>query len=832
MVVIIQRSCISMPPKPVKQSHISLRLKFIFGLVFFVTALGVCISVIMYFHYNSIMQSEISQRSRMLLAQSDAVQSYVKNVLRPRMFDALPKGEFIIEAMSSSYISRQVMGRLGNEDAESYHYRRVSRNPRNPASTPDEFEAGLIRTFNQDKTLLFWEDTTLVNGREYHLVARPVTFTQSCLQCHGEPVDAPKALINIYGGTNGFHYQEDEVGGVVVAGFPVEMIKSPARELTLQYLSLYLLGIFFFVALVSLFFDKLVMKNLKTLTRIFETRFSGERELSIIKGLGRKDEIEGLMESVDELAGCLSEARNELEDYAQNLERMVDDRTRALDAKATRHLGDMRLFVSLLSRFATAKDNRQLIMGLVESVGRRYDAKQAVYYCTVSSEDSFAWKASGKIPVLKHEIKELLWHDNVFFTDTQLYIPIKSQESHWGILTLIWDKAPAPGELNTDILLALGQQMAILIENIHAFSHIRFQHDMLQSVFNGISDPLLLIDETCRIIVANHGAKTLLPQERKTDQRQILQQFLCTGKQNTPGILDRLLQTRQMVKDEIQTRDNRFFNVDLYPLGGQEGSMRMVLYAREVTRQKEMLARMQQAERLSAIGKMAAGVAHEINNPLGVIQLYADLVKDAVSNEETVRDVEVILKHTHTAKKVVQNLLNLSRPPQTLAGTCDLNGVILSEMDMFASQAAAKGLTIETDLCPEQALVGCDAAIAGQILTNLWLNAMDALKDTGSKIMIATRIETPGWVRMTMADDGSGISDEVLPFIFDPFFTTKEVGKGTGLGLSVIYGFITELGGRIKVENRPLTKFCIDLPGPGNNTPMLETNDLPSDKDS
>ncbi|MCG8551713.1 MAG: DUF3365 domain-containing protein, partial [Desulfobacterales bacterium] len=813
--------------KPIKKRRISLRLRFIFGLVFFVTALGLCISVIMYFHYNSIMQSEISQRSRMLLAQSDAIQSYVKTVLRPRMFDTLPKGDFILEAMSSSYISRQIMGRLGTEDAESYHYRRVSRNPRNPASMPDEFEAGLIRTFNQDKSLLFWEDTTFVKDREYHLVARPVTFTQSCQQCHGDPADAPGELIAIYGSTSGFHYRENEVGGVVVAGFPVEMIKSPARELTFQYLSLYLLGIFFFMALISLFFDQLVMKSLKNLTRIFETRFSGERELSIIKKLDRKDEIEGLMEGVDELAGCLSEARNELEDYAQNLEKMVDDRTRALDAKATRHLADMRLFVSLLSRFATAKDNRQLIMDLVESVGSRYNARQAVYYFTVVSEDSFAWKATGDIPALNDKIKDLLWQNHVLFTDTQLYIPVKSQESHWGILVLIWDKAPAAGELNTDILLALGQQMAILIENLHVFSNIRFQHEMLQSVFNGISDPLLLIDETCRTIVANHGARILFPQEKKPDQRQTLERFLCTGEQGPPGILERLLQTRQPVKDEIRTPDNRHFDVDLYPLGIQDGAMRMVLYARDITQEKEMLARMQQAERLSAIGKMAAGVAHEINNPLGVIQVYADLVKDAVSNADTVRDVDIILKHTHTAKNVVQNLLHLSRPPKTTGGSCDLNAVIASEMDIFTPQATARNIAIETDLCTEQALVHCHEAVVGQILTNLWLNAMDALKERGSRIVISTRIQAPGWVRMTMADDGSGISDEVLPTIFDPFFTTKKVGKGTGLGLSIIYGFITELGGRIRVENKPITRFCIDLPGP-----MTQTDNLPPDKES
>jgi signal transduction histidine kinase len=796
---------------------INLRLKFITGLVMFATALGVCISVIMYFHYNSIMESEISQRSHMLLAQSDAVQDYVKTVLRPQMFDTLPEDRFIRQAMSSSYISRQVMTRLGIKEDSDYLYRRVAIKPRNPASAPNAFEAGLITSFNDNRALSTWEDTTEVNGREYHMVARPVTFSKSCLQCHGDPEDAPKELIEIYGSHSGFHYVENEVGGVVVAGFPVALIKTPARELTLQYLSLYLLGIIFFAGLISLFFDRLVMKNLHHLAYIFKTRFSGQQEQSIIERLGKKDEIEGLVEGVDELAACLSEARNELEDYAQNLEIMVQDRTKALDLKARKHLGDVRLFVSLLSGFASSQNTRQLISGLLDSVGKRYNADQAVYHCTVVSENIYAWKPEKPAAQsVSNEIKELLWKDDIRMDGNQVFIPVKSPESHWGILNLSWEKGPAPDDLDPAILLALGQQVAILIENIHAFSNIRFQHDMLQSVFKGICDPLLLIDEDYHIIIANDGADGILGQGTRREREKRLRSLICDGPAESSGcsLLEQVIASGRAVKHEAHTPDQRFFDVELYPIASQDKTKtRMVLYARDITLEKEMLDRMQQAERLSAIGKMAAGIAHEINNPLGVIQVYADLVKDAVDDPDTGQDVDVILKHTSSAKNVVQNLLNLARPKKSLSGTCSLNRVIRSELEVFKAQAQARQIRLETQLTPDLPQVQCNIAIVEQILTNLWINAVDALQEGGGdRICLITDLAEDKEICLTIEDNGPGIKNEILDQIFDPFFSTKAVGKGTGLGLSVVYGFVTELGGRITVDNIPLTRFNIFFP--------------------
>ncbi len=803
---------------------LNLRLKFITGLVMFALGLGLCITIIIYFHFNSILKSEISQRSRLVLAMSNAIQEYVKNQLRPEMFNTLPRGRFVLKAMSSSYISREIMAQLNMEDMSGYHYRRVSMRPRNPDSAPDKFESKLIQMFDRNKKLKTWEDNTLVQGKKYHLVARPVTFTKSCMQCHGDPEDAPVELIKIYGSNRGFHYTPGQVGGVVVAGFPVDLIKTPVMNATLNYLGLYLLGITLFAGLISLFFDHLVMKNLHELTRIFKTRFSGDQEQSIIDRLGQKDEIEGLIEGVDELAVCLSEARNELEDYATNLEEKVKERTNKLNDEAKRHLSDVHLFVSLLSGLTESQNILQLITSVLEEVGNRFKAHQVIYYCTVVSDQFYTWKPDCDIELPGEDIKKILWTNEIIFKENKLYIPVNSPETHWGILCISWANFPHDQILDSDVLLAMGIQMGILLENIQAFSNIRLQNDMLQSIFEGISDPLLLIDKDCHIIIANKGSRKILGKTTRRDQTEKLKAFLCRGTRPdfSCNILDQVIQQNNLIREEIKTLENKYFSVELYPLPKQsQQALKIVVYARDITLEKQMLEQMQQTERLSAIGKLAAGIAHEINNPLGVIQCYTDLVKDAVDSPDIIEDIAVISRHTKTVQKVIQDLLNLSRPKEILSGRCNINKVVYDILEIFKAQGSSKNIRISLKIQDNLPDIKCDAAILEQILTNLWLNAFDALKDQGGHIIIHTGREKNGqMVELCMEDNGVGIADNVIPQIFDPFYTTKDVGKGTGLGLCVVYGFIRELGGKIDVKSDETTRFYIYFPvadRPGRN---------------
>jgi signal transduction histidine kinase len=267
------------------------------------------------------------------------------------------------------------------------------------------------------------------------------------------------------------------------------------------------------------------------------------------------------------------------------------------------------------------------------------------------------------------------------------------------------------------------------------------------------------------------------------------------------------------VKEEIHTPDDRYFDIDLYPLPRRDqAQMQIVVYARNITQEKEMGERMRQAEHLGAIGKLAAGVAHEINNPLGVIQCYTDLVRDAVTDQEVVSDIDIIAKHTKAAQKVVQDLLALSRPKKNISGTSDLNQVVIRALDVFKAQAVSRNIHIVTRLSDNLPRVTCDSAILEQILTNLWLNAVDALQESGDTIFIETLAGKNHEVLLRVADNGPGIPDIIRHRIFDPFYTTKEVGKGTGLGLSIVYGFVTELNGRITVDTGDQTRFDIFLP--------------------
>ncbi|MBU0465685.1 MAG: histidine kinase, partial [Proteobacteria bacterium] len=209
----------------------------------------------------------------------------------------------------------------------------------------------------------------------------------------------------------------------------------------------------------------------------------------------------------------------------------------------------------------------------------------------------------------------------------------------------------------------------------------------------------------------------------------------------------------------------------------------------------------------------------EINNPLGVIQCYTDLVKDTVKDPATLNDIDVILKHTRNVQTIVRNLLNLSRPKQVISGKCSINTVVSNTLEVFKTHSASKKISVTSYLKDNLPDIKCDAVILEQILTNLWLNAFDALQESGGKITISTQLAKKDHILLCIEDNGPGIPDHVMSQIFDPFYTTKEVGKGTGLGLSVVYGFINELGGRIEVESDDTTIFNIFFPvdRPGNN---------------
>ena len=209
-----------------------------------------------------------------------------------------------------------------------------------------------------------------------------------------------------------------------------------------------------------------------------------------------------------------------------------------------------------------------------------------------------------------------------------------------------------------------------------------------------------------------------------------------------------------------------------------------------------------QAEKLSAIGQLVAGVAHELNNPLTGVIGFSQLLLDADISGSVRRDVERISSEAERAAKIVQNLLSFARKRGPETTPVDLNQVVVNTMEVKAYDLRTSDITVKTDLAADLPMILADTSQMQTVLLNLIGNAQDALGHSrgGGTLQISTR-KVGDAVRVTVADDGPGIRPEHLSKVFDPFFTTKDVGEGTGLGLSICHGIVTAHDGRIWVES-------------------------------
>ena len=228
-------------------------------------------------------------------------------------------------------------------------------------------------------------------------------------------------------------------------------------------------------------------------------------------------------------------------------------------------------------------------------------------------------------------------------------------------------------------------------------------------------------------------------------------------------------------------------------------------------------------EKMASIGKMAAVLAHEINNPLSGILTYAKLLKkwterdggNGVHRQEIFDSLDLIATESRRCGDLVRNLLTFSRTtPMNLQPT-DLNQVIDRSLRLVQHQLDLASVQVQLQLAPDLPLVTCDAAQIEQVLLALIMNAMDALPQGGGNLWITTTFgRDPGEVKVQVRDDGTGIAPEILERIFEPFLTTKETGRGVGLGLAISHSILERHNGNIEVQSEigRGTTFTVTLP--------------------
>ncbi|MCC7292101.1 MAG: hypothetical protein IT449_08590 [Phycisphaerales bacterium] len=233
-----------------------------------------------------------------------------------------------------------------------------------------------------------------------------------------------------------------------------------------------------------------------------------------------------------------------------------------------------------------------------------------------------------------------------------------------------------------------------------------------------------------------------------------------------------------------------------------------------------------QADRLATIGRLAAGMAHEINEPLGAILGFAQLARKFSGVPDPVaRDLQKIVQAALHAREFVRKLMLFARQSPPSRTSVRLNEIVEESLVLLGSRLKESGVTVVRDLDQSGCTLSADAVQLHQLLVNLCVNAIQAMPPGGTLTVRTQRVEDS--VRVTVEDTGSGISPDIAGRIFEPFFTTKTAEQGTGLGLSVVHGIVTSHGGTIRFGSRPGggTKFEISLPTSAVAAPGLEACD-------
>lgn len=232
-------------------------------------------------------------------------------------------------------------------------------------------------------------------------------------------------------------------------------------------------------------------------------------------------------------------------------------------------------------------------------------------------------------------------------------------------------------------------------------------------------------------------------------------------------------------------------------------------------RMRKMMSRVAQAEKMASMGQLAAGVAHEINNPLTGILLYANLVLESLDDIDSRReDLRFVIEDANRCRDIVRNLLTYSRQTGSNRECLDLNELVERSLSLIRDQKLFLRVEVAKELSQAQILIDADRNQLSQVIINLAMNAIDAMGRVGTLTLRTYLDSDAGKAFVEVSDTGCGIPPENLSKIFDPFFTTKEPGKGTGLGLSTVYGIMKDNDGGISVKETSSegTTFILELP--------------------
>jgi len=410
-----------------------------------------------------------------------------------------------------------------------------------------------------------------------------------------------------------------------------------------------------------------------------------------------------------------------------------------------------------------------------------------------------------------------------------LCLPLIAREKILGVFNL---SSLAPGAFGPDqerILPIILGTAAIALTNVILFNDLQQSHsaletsegearatkEYLEKLLETASDIIFTVGRDGRFTYLNKRVETW-GFTREELRGEPLSRILPGGERFDE--LRAALGRGEMRVFEIGVTDaageSRCALVSTSPLRGASGDVEgALIIARDITERKRLERQLMSSEKLASLGRLAAGVAHEVRNPLSSISGYVQILMKGKATEEMSREfLTSIDEQIERINRIIENLLSFSRTSKGKVEFVDVNTVIEKTLTLLYTHQSFKNIRVSKELADGLPAVRVDRYALEEILMNITMNAADAMSGGGT-LTVRTGVEEGG-MGIVISDTGSGIAPEDIDKIFDPFFTTKPEGYGTGLGLSICLGIVEKMGGAIRVESEPGkgATFFVTLP--------------------
>ncbi len=416
---------------------------------------------------------------------------------------------------------------------------------------------------------------------------------------------------------------------------------------------------------------------------------------------------------------------------------------------------------------------------------------------------------------------------------SMLVVPLRRQRQRIGGVVILGMKPRVWVDADIRRVEAMADMLSVALDNAEHVENLRQAESRFRTLFRAAPDAILTVLPRGEITEANDSAHDLTGIPGAALQGRLFADLVAG--EDRLAVLRALEGALKGIMARLEVRIkrdgmNRLTALAITGLPDTEPPT-VLIVARDISGERELRARLLETERLAAIGELVAGVAHEVNNPLGSISAFAQLLlRDPTLGTEHRESIEVIRSETQRASQVVRDLLAFARRAPAERNAVDVNELVERSLRLRGFQLTSARIELVTELDSQVPAIDGDGRQLQQVLLNLITNAIQAMAPRGhGTLTVRTLGGTDATVTIEVSDTGTGVPVHARAHIFEPFFTTKPEGEGTGLGLSVSYGIVASHGGEIRLADRPPgagATFVVTLPVGGDAPPRRRSGEM------